>query len=457
MRYWQSAALLSLTTACSPGGGNSGQVVVSPEVAAAAPWSNGVVPAVNPDGSLVTPSLPVFPAIARDTPDPGWGPIDCGPFTIVTFEADPTVMSSVGVGEAFSSYDDNTYGALRVPGDANWYPGLVGRFSAQWGLTADRINNGPSCNGQPNNWAMHVRGGRFNYYGMGVEHPLGAIVACPPGSDLCPSPPAPGATVDSVGLPTQRADGLPFAQQAPHNYWDVSQYDGVVLWARGGPDGQAGLLVALQDKHTSDALNRENNTFCRRIKNCIPTCQNNLPCTLMCNNIPCAAGTTFDPTDRGMVYRCVDPAVGMGTEQTPDLSEIEQVYRVCGASTCRSPDYYLDYDFDPYPDHADHPELDNPAMSCKHYEFDGAQADRYCYGAEPPPDMSERCGDGWVAPITLSTEWQIYVIPFTEFRQVGFGKQAPFLDLHSIYEVAFELPVGFTDVYIDNLTFYRHR
>jgi hypothetical protein len=74
-----------------------------------------------------------------------------------------------------------------------------------------------------------------------------------------------------------------------------------------------------------------------------------------------------------------------------------------------------------------------------------------------PAGMNDRCGDGWVAPITLSTDWQIYVIPFTEFRQIGFGKPAPFLDLKSIYEVAFLLPVGWADVWIDNITFYRRR
>ena len=44
-----------------------------------------------------------------------------------------------------------------------------------------------------------------------------------------------------------------------------------------------------------------------------------------------------------------------------------------------------------------------------------------------------------------------------EFRQVGFGKVAPFMDLHSIEELAIEVPVGFADVYIDNVSFYRQR
>jgi hypothetical protein len=136
----------------------------------------------------------------------------------------------------------------------------------------------------------------------------------------------------------------------------------------------------------------------------------------------------------------MDPSADMGSAQP---SEIEQVYRVCGPSACLSPTYEPDPDFD--------------GTTCQPYEFDGAQAAYYCYGTEPPPSESERCGDGFAAPITLTTEWQIYVIPFTQFQQIGFGKQAPYLDLRSIYQVAFELPVGYTDVYIDNVTFYRRQ
>ena len=60
-------------------------------------------------------------------------------------------------------------------------------------------------------------------------------------------------------------------------------------------------------------------------------------------------------------------------------------------------------------------------------------------------------------PLHLSSDWQIYVIPFSEFRQVGFGKRAPFMDLLSINMLALLYPVGFADVYIDNVTFYRRR
>ena len=40
---------------------------------------------------------------------------------------------------------------------------------------------------------------------------------------------------------------------------------------------------------------------------------------------------------------------------------------------------------------------------------------------------------------------------------MGFAKRAPFLDLHSIYSIALQFPVGFADVYVDNVSFYRRR
>ncbi len=445
---WLTGALLSFAaTACS--GGNSGEVELAPGLAAAVPWANGAVPTLNPDGSLVQSNMPVFPTISWGTPDPGSQPIDCSPLAAIepaplllqTFEPDPTVPNSVGNGIAYSSYDDGTFGSFRVTGDVSWYPGNAGRFNiVNWGLASDPITDGPTCDGTPNGWAMHFRGGRFNYYGAGIENPVAAIQTCPPGSDVCPAPALPGATTDPVGFPLLNPSTMqPYQQQAPHQYWDVSGYDGVVLWARCGPDSAADLLVTLQDKHTSDDLNRENQTFCNRIKTCYPTCLNGLPCTLEVANTGNTSMTTnLDSSPR---YRCFDPAVGMATNIAATPSLIEAVYPVCGPSACLSPEYDVDVDFDP--------------TECKAYEFTGDQAGYFCYGSQPPPTEDERCGDGWVAPVTLTTDWQIFVVPFTQFRQVGFGKPAPYMDLHSIEELSFEVPVGWSDIYIDNVTFYR--
>ncbi len=433
--YWLTGAALSLVAACS-GGGNTGMVSIPDSLVAAVPWMNGVVALREPDGGLVAPAELVFPPIATGMPDPGWGPIDCSPLVgivpsqpaMVTFEADPTFASSIGVGPAFSSYDDGTYGSFRVTGDASWYSALSGRYPDAFGLAAEQIPNLPTCGGVPNDWAMHIRGGRFNWYGAGMEHPLGALVPeCPPGSDFCPPDAGADASVDSAGFPLTAPGGVAYAAPAAHTFWDLSKYDGVVFWARTGPEGTPGLLVAIQDKFTSDALNRQNNTYCQRIKTCFPDCLNNAPCSS--DGLPV-------PT-----FRCFDPAAGMAPVFEP--AELEEVYPRCGPSACTSANYYPDPDFDP--------------TKCQPYEFSGKQAAYYCYGATPPPSESDRCDDGFVASIALSTEWQIYVLPFSTFQQVGYGKPAPYFDLRSVYEVAFEFPVGFVDVYIDNLTFYKNQ
>jgi hypothetical protein len=241
--------------------------------------------------------------------------------------------------------------------------------------------------------------------------------------------------VDSAGFPLTAANGQAYANPTLHNYWDLSRYDGVVVWARRGPDGQSGLLVSLQDKFTSDALNRQNNTYCQRIKTCAPTCENGLSCVL--SNLP---------GQKPPLYRCVDPTVKLDNTLPvpPEASELWETFRACGQSACVSPSYEPDLDFD-------------NITQCQPYEFSAAETGYYCYNSTPPPDPSEECGDGFVTPITLSTEWQIYVLPFSQFNQIGFGKQAPYLDLHSVYQVAFLLPVGYTDVYIDNVTFYRRQ
>lgn len=101
----------------------------------------------------------------------------------------------------FSAYNDKTEGSWHVPGDASWYSaiaagrglltgkdasGVPGLPLPPWGLAADSIVGGPSCDGAANNWALHIRGGRFNYYGGGAEHPfaLDCTLGGQPG-DVC--------------------------------------------------------------------------------------------------------------------------------------------------------------------------------------------------------------------------------------------------------------------------------
>jgi hypothetical protein len=48
-------------------------------------------------------------------------------------------------------------------------------------------------------------------------------------------------------------------------------------------------------------------------------------------------------------------------------------------------------------------------------------------------------------------------MPFDQFRQAGNGKKAPYFDLETLHSIFFEAPVGYADIYIDNLSFYRQK
>jgi hypothetical protein len=427
--------------ACSCAGpGNTGRSAPDPALVRAVPWMNGVLPAVDVGNEVVIPSLPVYPPIASGLPDPGSRPPDCRALTGIefspgwfdSFEPDiPDDPVEVGVAPGWSSYDDFTPYSFHVPGDATWYPGLRGIFNAAWGLPSEAMV-GPSCDGKPNRWSLHFRGGLFRKWGGGVSHALTDPGGCPAGADFCPPPPVPGATTDSAGLPLKARSGDDYKQ--PHDFLDVSAYEGVAFWARRGPEGQDHALVILTDKFTSGRLARENQTFCRRIRECRSRCQNQAPCS------------PDNPGAPNPTHRCFDPQKGALPAIAVD-SLLDVLYPRCGPSACTSPATYLDPDFD--------------GKACRPYSFPGADVSgEYCWndGEPPPPSRDESCQDGWQTSVQLTLDWKFHAVPFSKLGQVGFGKRAPYLDLRSIDTIAFGSTMGFSDVYIDNVTFYRrHR
>jgi len=459
----RALGLLSLVVlaACS-GKGNTGRRDADPALVALVPWINGAPPLIDPaTASPVVPSTSVFPPIGPNTPDPGSLVVfdtdqhreeACSALSGIQLSSwhhdfepvpgqpgDDLSRGTIGVAQFFSAYDDKTEGSWHVPGDASWYAGLAGQRGKivpvgsltgmglpPWGLAADAIQNGPSCDGAANNWALHIRGGRFNYYGGGAEHPL--ALDCGLGGqtgDVCDQ------VVDVVG------DGRIVTGDAAI---DASAYDGVAFWARRGPDGATGLMINLQDKYTSDRLARTDALtgkpgvgYCKRIKQCIPTCADGAECVAM-------QLIDGDPMD---MRRCVPPGANP-REAALEPAFLNQIYPPCGQSTCVPPGYDKD--------------LDYTNTQCKPYNFTGLEENYYCFGDTPPPAADERCGDGYVSNISLSTDWQFYKLPFDRFQQVGFAKKAPANDKlpKTLYSIAFLFSVGYTDFYVDNLSFYRN-
>lgn len=431
----RTLALVSLAVlaACS-GKGNTGRKDIDPALIEQVPWINGAPPRIDPvTHQAIVPASPVFPAIGANTPDPGSRvrfdtPAEreqaCAGLSGLELSSwhhdfEPFGIASVGVAPFFAVYDDKTEGSWHAPEDGAFYSEFgAKRDSSIWGLAADTIQNGPSCDGGANNWALHVRGGRFNYFGGGAEHPLS--LDCPTQQEAC------DLLVDAVG------------DERPDKAFNVSSYDGIAFWARRGPDGSSGMMLLLQDKYTSDRLARTSQTgspgvgYCQRIKQCYPTCADGASC------VPVRFGD-----DAADVHRCVPE----GVDPASSLMEkalLQKLYPPCGQSACAPPTY--------------DPDVDYTETQCKPYNFTGLEENYWCFGDEPPAPPQERCGDGFVSNVSLSTDWTFYKIPFDRFQQVGFGKKAPPNDVpqKTLYSIAFLFSVGYADFYVDNLSFYRN-
>ena len=387
-----------------------------------------------------------------------------------------TPIPPVGEAIRWAGADDITRGSWRVPGYSNWYTGLapndptfVVSYPLPWGTPAEEVPAGtivPACDGQPNAWVIHMRGAGFRYFGGNIAHILSGEnfvtpdrpvpdAPCPVGSDLCvplpvegiaPGPDASGAPLNSAGflLGPKLPDGTVgiWSQPVLHTYWDVSKYEGISFWARRGKDSMGTLLITLADKHTSDDMNRQNQTFCQRIVQCHSTCQNYEPCTLN----PTEVSNTGGP-----VYRCFDPAKGDLPMPQPNTGtdsvggdELDSSYPRCGQSACTF--------------RSDYPDVDFEGKECRPYTFTSGESNEYCFNKDdpPPPSRFERCGDGFTDMVQLSEDWKFYTIPFSEMRQGGFGKVSlEGLDLKSAYSITLGWGPGNVDFFFDDVSFYR--
>ena len=476
-----SAVAAVLLAACG-GTGNTGQSPPSEELVKQISWINGVLPIGDAQGVLQTANTPVYPPIGQNLVDVPPALPDCkatSPYAfapwVSTQEAEDYAIAAggdasmfTGVAIRWAGADDLTRGSWRTPGFTTWYPGLLDKVSPSvWGTPAQAVLEipgqiAPDCDGpgKPNNYVIHMRGADFRYYGGNIAHILAGdnyVTAgydetdCPPNSDLCHAAPAPGATVDSAGfplMPTKNDDGSGvYKLGALHTYWDASAYLGISFWARRGPDSFGTLLVTVNDKYTSDDMNRQNETYCRRIVACHSQCQNNMKCRASALPDDLTVGTADVPP--APVMRCYDEGKGMplpsagisgGMGSTDDL--LDAIYPRCG-STCTFRSTYQDVDFE--------------GKECRPYTFTSGESAEYCFNASdlPPPSREERCVDGFTSMLQLTDQWKFYTVPFSEMRQGGYGKRAPEFDLKSVYSVTLGWGPGNVDFYIDNVSLYR--
>lgn len=98
--------------------------------------------------------------------------------------------------------------------------------------------------------------------------------------------------------------------------------------------------------------------------------------------------------------------------------------------------------------------------ACTPFSFRGGTGTAYCFDPGEDPDPVEGvdlCGDFWLAPVLLSTEWELHLVPFTELHQQGWAKEQFELDLTSLGVVRFTWDRGWIDYWIDDVRFYRKR
>jgi hypothetical protein len=310
---------------------------------------------------------------------------------------------------------------------------------------ADRCHSG-------HNSVFHVLGGPFTNWGGGMGISLMKVFA-----DNCA-----GQDPRPEYCPPQ---GVEFATET----LDLSRWEGIALWARRGPEGQADLRVMLGDKYTDDDLSHMHYNhapsppykgaelspgepahphpkYCERVKKC--SCEDySRPCTLYTRQTGYSDNSAFS------AHFCWDPALDTAR---PSYSF---QFDSCGSGTrtMLCDQEMCDIDYSACPGCDDKPFKGKP---CTHFVFSGSDAGNYCFqpGVDPDPALGhQRCGDHWYYPISLTTDWQFYMVPFTDLHQEGWAKVSDHLDLTAASVLRLTWNLGWLDVWVDDISFYRHK
>jgi len=377
------------------------------------------------------------------------GPVNCAqaeqgleffPYPIGDFEetvtrtvfADPATCrtesrSYVGA-QYFYSYFDGTSGI----GNPGYQPPAE---------SADRCGN-------PGNHVLHMTGGPFLGWGGGMGI---ALMHLAQDKGLCPIGDVDNPARPSYCAPANAANNNAVAFAA----LNVSEWDGVAVWARRGPTSQPLLRVLVGNKDTDDdiaylmydvaAPNKP--LYCQRFRDC--SCQFNDPHALdptqrtehTCNyydqlpDEPQRCLTSFTPG-----YYCGAPG------STP--SAFESGNNSCNTTQCDSV-------YSAYPNNG--PDLQFFHKPCTPFGARSGTQVSLCYDpkTDAPPQPDQQCGDHFTFPLTLTTEWKLYLVPFKQMLQQGFAKRSPSMDLTSVSVVRLTWEAGPIDYYVDDLRFYR--
>ncbi len=276
--------------------------------------------------------------------------------------------------------------------------------------------------------------------------------------------------------PGNRAEYCPpLGEDYPFNRYtfDLTEWEGISLWARRGPNGQPLLRVMIGDKRTDDdisflsyeaqALDPDGSypRYCERYLDC--GCELGMDCLD-------AFGAEENSSRPYLASESDIPESVQGDpikvcwkeEKGTPLSYNDWTYQYCDDYLCSRPydafpDYPSDFPFE-VPDDPVRPDPQFFGRTCNTFAFRGGIVDKFCFnpGEDPdPPEANELCGDHWAYPIYLSTEWKFYKIPFTRLLQQGWAKEQPKLELDAASMLRMTWDKGYVDYWIDDVRFYR--
>jgi hypothetical protein len=374
--------------------------------AAAGTFALGCIPTA-PAGSTVAGVAPEVRL--GDCADAEQG-LEFAPFTIGDFES--------GTATSMYSYTDNTSAVT----PSGYQPAA---------------ELGKHCTSDPGIGVFHMTGGPFLGWGGGVGVSManlgwssGGACTKRPFPPYCYPDPVPG-------------DDTTILNKTTRAQMDLSQWDGVALWARRGAGGQPLLRVLVGNKYTDDdisymsyQIDSTKPRFCERVREC--ACLNGYACTFTNVGAGVPAG--------GGKY-CGPPGIVMGSDITPP-SGTQVPTNTCDTTRC-------DDQYPAYPQFgADQAFAGRP---CRPFTYRSGVTSSFCYGENDPlPAQSDQqCGDHWTYPLTLSTDWKLFLVPFSWMGQQGFAKRFTSFDLKSVTVVRLTWESGPLDFYIDDWRFYR--
>jgi hypothetical protein len=327
----------------------------------------------------------------------------------------PAAAGGDGKAWATYTYDDNTSPfVVPIRTVSKLAPALGG-----WEPFSD-----PVPAGQGPAWAVRFKGGPFTEYGGGFGQSFRTITNTDQRNPLL-------AATPSAEFP-----------DATGGAYDLSSWQGIAIWVRRGPDGQSTMRVGITERNSAEDLNSgamnvnapvtgvQEGHYCKRWRIC--GCAGGTPCT--------ADGTTGKE-------RCFDPDYGPITAEMRADPYFEFNYPVCGSTRCDA--------FNTSSEGAD--PLFNGKSCSAAVQADG-RSDRFCYdpGKDPnPPAKRERCNNPFSRSFTVTTDWQLIKVPFTELRQADEAKVADEMDLKSVKQLVVTYSGGWVDFWVANVGFYR--